>query len=499
MDAVIPTTFVGPKTTFTGMEDPEAHLTAFHTQMMLVGGSDAVKCKLFMSTLVETAMDWFISLPDGHVTSFAQLSKLFREQYIANRAPPPNSYDLFDVRQYQGESLKEFVNCFGAQVVKLNTKDETMMVHAFRKGICPGPFSESLIRSRPKTFGEIRRRAVAHIAAEGEVNEKCACVVPTCPQASARAQPMRVHEAATEKRAPVKKQPYEPQKLQTKGRARENKPLRHNFMVELKDLIAVPNIGERLKMPPKTDKKLGPHKDAWCEFHQALGHQLDKLVKSGFLNDCLAEPQRAETPTASGEDQGHEMPVHGEIHTISGGFLGGGCTASQRKKYARSVMLVEAQVADDVLDVDLTFTKADLRDVVPNDNDLVVISVVTIGRKVHRVLVDQGSSADVMFWSTFSKLQLSPDQLRSYTGCLYSVAGDQVEVREHLELRTTFTDGVTSRTENIRYLVVNAPSTYNILLGRPALNRLRAVGSTHHMKMKLLDLSGKVITIKSDQ
>jgi len=68
MDAVIPATFVGPKATFTGIEDLEAHLTAFHMQMMLVGGSDAVRCKLFMSTLVGTMMDWFISLPDGHVT-----------------------------------------------------------------------------------------------------------------------------------------------------------------------------------------------------------------------------------------------------------------------------------------------------------------------------------------------------------------------------------------------------------------------------------------------
>jgi len=95
MDVVIPVTFVGPKATFTRIEDPEAHLTAFHTQMMLVSGFDAVRCKLFMSTLVGTAMDWFISLPNGHVTSFAQLSKLFREQYIANRAPSPNSYDFF--------------------------------------------------------------------------------------------------------------------------------------------------------------------------------------------------------------------------------------------------------------------------------------------------------------------------------------------------------------------------------------------------------------------
>ena len=44
-------------------------------------------------------------------------------------------------------------------------------------------------------------------------------------------------------------------------------------------------------------------------------------MKSGFLNNYLAESQRVETPATSGEDQGHEMPVHGEIHTIAGGFL----------------------------------------------------------------------------------------------------------------------------------------------------------------------------------
>ena len=74
-----------------------------------------------------------------------------------------------------------------------------------------------------------------------------------------------------------------------------------------------------------------------------------------------------------------------------------------------------------------------------------------------------------------------------------------MEVRGHKELSTTFTDGTTSRTTNIRYLVVNVASAYNILLGRPTLNRIGAVSSTRHMKMKLPSLEGAVITIKSDQ
>ena len=40
MGIVLPTTSMGPKVTFTCVEDPEAHLTAFHTQMMLTGGFD---------------------------------------------------------------------------------------------------------------------------------------------------------------------------------------------------------------------------------------------------------------------------------------------------------------------------------------------------------------------------------------------------------------------------------------------------------------------------
>ncbi|XP_068477159.1 uncharacterized protein [Phaseolus vulgaris] len=515
LETAIPNTFTGPKAMFTGTEDPEAHLTAFHTQMLLVGGSDAAKCKLFMSTLTGMAMDWFISLPEGHVTSFAQLSKLFRERYLANRTPAPVSYDLFDVKQFQGETLKEYISRFGAQVVKVGTKEEPMIVYAFKKGVRPGSFSKTLNRSRPKTFAEKMRQAVEHIASEGETYEKSTTTMPARPKAQIRTQPIRVHQAATERKHFDRTRAYEPRRAQFKSRVEEGrgvrKPPRHSFVMELKDLIAIPSVADRLRPPIKADKVLGPRKESWCEFHEAFGHhinnclalgyQLDELVKSGFLKDYLMEKQAGRPPglqAGGSEGQQHEAPVLGEIHTIAGGFLGGGCTASQRKKYARSVMSVEV-FKDHSPDVDITFTKGDLKDVVPHDNDPIVISLVTAGRTVHRVLVDQGSSADVMFWPTFERLQLSTDQLRPYGGCLYGFAGDQVEVRGYIELRTTFTDGTASRTEKVKYLVVNAPSAYNILLGRPTLNRIGAVPSTRHMKVKLPSMEGVIVTIRSDQ
>ena len=109
-----------------------------------------------------------------------------------------------------------------------------------------------------------------------------------------------------------------------------------------------------------------------------------------------------------------------------------------------------------------------------------VISLISAERRVHHVLVDKGSLADVMFLTTFNHLRLSANQLKPYAGRLFS-------------------DSLSSHTTKIRYLVVDAPSTYNILLGRLALNRLKEVPFIRHMKMKLPSLEGAVITIVSDQ
>jgi len=74
----------------------------------------------------------------------------------------------------------------------------------------------------------------------------------------------------------------------------------------LADLIAIPNIATKLKVPEKTsDKVLGPKPDMWCEFHKsfghsinlclALGHQLAELVKRGFLKDYLLEKRTSQS------------------------------------------------------------------------------------------------------------------------------------------------------------------------------------------------------------
>jgi len=74
-------------------------------------------------------------------------------------------------------------------VVKLHTKDEALIVHAFERGILSGSFNDSLIRNRAKTFGEIRRRAIAHIDAEEVMTVKRGNTGQTKPRERIRAQP----------------------------------------------------------------------------------------------------------------------------------------------------------------------------------------------------------------------------------------------------------------------------------------------------------------------
>jgi len=122
------------------------------------------------------------------------------------------------------------------------------------------------------------------------------------------------------------------EKSRDEARTQRDQPPRHDFRVKLKELIVIPNIAAKLKVPPKTTRLKVPLTSL---FHQAYGHpirnclalgyQLKELVKSGFLKDYMQESQENQALGGAGGDQGHEVPIHGEVHTISRGFSRGGC------------------------------------------------------------------------------------------------------------------------------------------------------------------------------
>ncbi|XP_027902747.1 uncharacterized protein LOC114162932 [Vigna unguiculata] len=216
---------------------------------------------------------------------------------------------------------------------------------------------------------------------------------------------------------------------------------------------------------------------------------LEKFMKS----DTDAKPSETRTVPDL-----HETPVLGDFNMVAGGFAGGGQTSSARKRYIRSVMTT-AKIDRPKKVPAIIFSSDDLKGVIPHEDDPIVLSMIMMGSNVHRVLVDQGSSADVMFWNTFIGLQIPMDQLKPFDGVLVGFSGDQVEVKGYVDLRTTFRDKEDAKTIFIRYIGFNAPSSYNLLLGRPSLNKLGAVVSTVHLKMKFPSDDGKVLTLSVNQ
>ena len=69
----------------------------------------------------------------------------------------------------------------------------------------------------------------------------------------------------------------------------------------------------------------------------------------------------------------------------------------------------------------------------PHDNALVV--TIRVGHdNVHRILIDGGSSVDVMCKSTFHKMGLTADMLKLPPTPLYGFVGEKVILERNVEL-----------------------------------------------------------------
>ncbi|XP_068498673.1 uncharacterized protein [Phaseolus vulgaris] len=118
---------------------------------------------------------------------------------------------------------------------------------------------------------------------------------------------------------------------------------------------------------------------------------------------------------------------------------------------------------------------------------------------IAKVLVDQGSSVDILYWETFKKMQISEVEIQPYNEQIVGFSGERVDTRGYIDLFTTFGDDYLSKTINIRYLLVNVNTSYNILLGRPSINRLKAIVLTPHLAMKFPSVNGDIATVHVDQ
>ena len=117
----------------------------------------------------------------------------------------------------------------------------------------------------------------------------------------------------------------------------------------------------------------------------------------------------------------------------------------------------------------------------PHD-DALVITLRIGGYDVKRVMVDQGSAAEIMYPDLYKELNLKAKNLTPYSSPLVSF--ERKIIIPKGQVRLSVQTG--SEMVEVDFIVVDAYSPYTAIVTRPWFHTLGAISSTLHQKVKYL-------------
>ena len=115
----------------------------------------------------------------------------------------------------------------------------------------------------------------------------------------------------------------------------------------------------------------------------------------------------------------------------------------------------------------MSFNEADARGVKQPHNDPLVIMLNIEGFNTKRILVDNGSSAGIIYLLAFQQLKLDPKILRPFESPLVSFSRDKVYPKGIVTLTITVGTQPKQLTRQLDFLVVDCSSSYNVIIGNP--------------------------------
>ncbi|KAL0374129.1 UNVERIFIED_CONTAM: Retrovirus-related Pol polyprotein from transposon gypsy [Sesamum radiatum] len=141
-------------------------------------------------------------------------------------------------------------------------------------------------------------------------------------------------------------------------------------------------------------------------------------------------------------------------------------------------------------DEGITFSSKDLIGKGEPQDDPMVVKLDIANFVVHKVLIDNGSSADIIFWNVLKRMGLENSNLDPVQTPLVGFGGGEVASLGTIDLPVSMGEEPRRRTLMVKFLVVDTPFVYNVILGRPGLNLFRAIVSTYHQKIKFPTSNG---------
>ncbi|XP_074374209.1 uncharacterized protein LOC141714596 [Apium graveolens] len=110
--------------------DPANHVRTFSNSLLLQPVNDAIKCRAFLQTLSDIAQRWYNHLPPNSIGSFNDLSQAFIKQFISGRVHEKSSTSLMGIVQGANESLREYLNRFTKEALKVPDLDDKLQDRA---------------------------------------------------------------------------------------------------------------------------------------------------------------------------------------------------------------------------------------------------------------------------------------------------------------------------------------------------------------------------------